>query len=300
MNTLIMKLGATGDVVRTTPLLRRLSGEVTWLTAAKNVVLLQNLERGVRCFSWEERERAYGVKYDLVLNLEDDLETARFLKKIDCKCLFGAYADSDERLRYTADSRDWFDMSLISAHGKQHADQLKLKNRRTYQDLIFAGLGLQFGGEDYLLPEPVETSLAGDVAIAPEAGPVWPMKNWAYYGQLKIELEACGLTVNMLPVRSSLLEHLADVRSHRCLISGDSLPMHFALGTKTKCISLFTCTSPWEIFGYGIQKKVISPCLEQFFYKREHDRRATVAIKLEDVLSAVWEQVQSPDSTLAS
>ena len=56
MNTLIVKLGATGDVVRTTPLLRRLNGEVTWLTASKNVVLLQDLKQPLRCFSWEQRE----------------------------------------------------------------------------------------------------------------------------------------------------------------------------------------------------------------------------------------------------
>ena len=72
----------------------------------------------------------------------------------------------------------------------------------------------------------------------------------------------------MLPKRSSLLEHLADVRNHRCLVGGDSLPMHFALGTGTPCVTLFTCTSPWEIYEYGIQKKIVSPLLEEFFYKR--------------------------------
>ena len=35
MNVLIVKLGATGDVVRTTPLLKRFTGPVTWITAAK-------------------------------------------------------------------------------------------------------------------------------------------------------------------------------------------------------------------------------------------------------------------------
>ena len=45
--------------------------------------------------------------------------------------------------------------------------------------MIFAGLGCEFGGERYLLPRPAPTDLHGDVAIAPVAGPVWPMKNWA-------------------------------------------------------------------------------------------------------------------------
>ena len=58
MNVLIVKLGATGDVVRTTSLLRRLSGQVTWVTAAKNSTLLQNLRENLRCYSWEQRDQA--------------------------------------------------------------------------------------------------------------------------------------------------------------------------------------------------------------------------------------------------
>ena len=108
--------------------------------------------------------------------------------------------------------------------------ELKLLNRQTYQELIFRGLGFDFAGETYLLPEPIETGLSGDVAIAADAGPVWPMKRWAYYEQLKRHLEDKGLIVNVLPQRSSLLEHLSDVRNHCCLVGGDSLPMHLALG----------------------------------------------------------------------
>src|SRR5215475_7112495 len=111
MNVLIIKLGATGDVVRTTPLLRRLSGSVTWITAAKNGVLLDGLSDNLRHFSWEARARALDI-----------------------------YSDSSQRLRYTDNLKCWFDLSLISSHGRQEADRLKLLNRRTYQELIFSGL----------------------------------------------------------------------------------------------------------------------------------------------------------------
>jgi len=97
----------------------------------------------------------------------------------------------------------------------------------------------------------------------------------------------------VLPKRSSLLEHLSDVRNHRCLVGGDSLPMHLALGTGTRCITLFTCTSPWEIYDYGIQKKIVSPLLEEFFYKRGYDNRATTAITVDEVLGAVMTQLEA-------
>ena len=181
---------------------------------------------------------------------------------------------------------------LVDYQGRAEADRRKLLNRRTYQELVFSGLGFDFAGETYLLPEPIETGLSGDVAIAADAGPIWPMKRWAYYGELNRRLEDKGLIVNVLPKRSSLLEHLSDVRNHCCLVGGDSLPMHFALGTDTRCVTLFTCTSPWEIYDYGIQKKLVSPLLKEFFYKRGQDRRATTAISVEEVEAAVLAQLE--------
>jgi ADP-heptose:LPS heptosyltransferase len=293
MNILIAKLGATGDVVRTTSLLRRLNAQITWLTAEKNAVLLRDLADNLCCVSWEERYLVPRFRYDLIVNLEDTLEVALYLKSLECAQMFGAYADSQDRLSYTDDSRVWFDLSLVSSYGREEADRLKLLNRRTYQDLIFAGLGFQFSGEAYLLPRASASGVRGDVAISAEAGPVWPMKNWEYYGELKCELEARGYRVNVLPLRSSLLEHLADVRSHRCLVSGDSLPMHFALGTGTPCVTLFSCTSPWEIHDYGIQKKIVSPLLAEFFYQRGYNRRATTAIKVDEVFGAVINQLEA-------
>lgn len=297
MHTLIAKIGATGDVVRTTPLLSRLQGQVTWLTAAKNVVLLNGHTDNLRCFSWEEREKALDSHYDLVINLEDTLDVSRFLETIDYDEIFGAYAGPNDTLCYTDDSKDWFDLSIISAHGKDKADKLKLQNRRTYQDLIFDGLGFTFTDEVYLLPKAADTNLSGDVAIGADAGPVWPMKKWAYYDELRRRLEGEGLKVNVLPTRPSLLEHLGDVANHRCLVGGDSLPMHFALGTGTPCVSIFNCTSPWEIHDYGIQKKIVSPLLEEFFYQRGYDERATTVISVDEVFDAVMAQLRVTPAT---
>jgi ADP-heptose:LPS heptosyltransferase len=292
MNILIIKLNATGDVVRTTPLLQRLPGEFTWITARHNLALLDGLEANLRSVSWEDRDVVRDRDYDLAINLEDEIDCATFLQEVRCHQLFGAYLEPQSGITYTKDSRSWFDLSLISAFGKKKADELKLQNRRTYQEMIFAGLGLPFEGEKYLLPEAQPTDLTGDVALAPVAGAVWPMKNWAFYEELKHELEIRGLKVNVLPRRTSLLEHLADVQNHRCLVGGDSLPMHLALGSGTACVSLFNCTSPWEIYDYGIQAKIVSPLLEEFFYRRDFDSRATTAIGLDEVLDATINKLQ--------
>src|SRR6187399_289799 len=271
MEILIVKLGATGDVVRTTPLLRRFEGHVTWVTASKNMVLLENLEGlpvTLDVINWESRASLKGRKFDLLIHLEDDLETASIQEIVQCGRKFGAYSNENGQMLYTSDASEWFDLSLISVHGIKQADELKVRNRRTYQELVFKGLGLNFSGEEYVLPPTRQSDLKADVAIAPEAGSVWPMKKWAHYEWLKGELESRGLKVNYLPTRATLAEHLADVRAHRCLVSGDSLPMHLALGSGIPTVSLFNCTSPWEIYDYGLLTKIISPLLEEFFYKR--------------------------------
>jgi len=293
MNVLIVKLNATGDVVRTTPLLRRLDARVTWVTAAKNLVLLEGISDHLRCLAWEEREVASDTDYDLVINLEDEVEIAAFVETLRYRQLFGACLTADRQMTYTEDSRQWFDMSLISRFGRKRADELKLVNRRSYQELIFEGLRFRFNGEQYLMPKPGASDLSGDVAIAPVAGPVWPMKNWAFYDELQAQLVAAGLRVNVLPVRQSLLSHLGDIKNHRCLVGGDSLPMHLALGVGARCVTVFNCTSPWEIYEYGLLKKIISPLLPEYFYKRDNDPRATRAVSVDDVRSAVLEQVQA-------
>lgn len=294
MNTLLVKLNATGDVVRTTVLLRRLDGAVTWVTAARNAELLDGAVS--RCLAWDDRQQALDRRYDLVISLEDDSDTAAFVSAVDHDHRFGAYLDGRGQVSYTEDSRSWFDMSLISVHGRKQADALKLVNRRTFQELIFGGLGFRFDGEEYVLPEPIATGLVGDVAIAPVAGPVWPMKGWAHYDILRRELELSGLTVNVLPRRDTLREHLGDVRGHRCLVGGDSLPMHLALGVGTACVTLFNCTSPWEIYDYGRQTKIVSPLLERYFYQRGYDERAVTAIGLEQVYDAVVARLEGRNS----
>lgn len=297
MNILILKLGATGDVVRTTPLLRKLEGNVTWISAENNIELLKNIAVPIRSLSWDQRDIARDRTYDLLVNLEDTHEVSAFAATVDHKLAYGALLDREHSIAYTENSAEWFDLSLISRFGRTRADQLKLENRSTYQDLVFKGLGLPFSGESYLLPDAIETGLHGDVAISAVAGPVWPMKAWAHYGALQRELEACGYSVNVLPVRKTLLEHLGDIKNHRCLVSGDSLPMHLALGSGVNCVSLFSCTSPWEIYDYGIQVKILSPHLPEFFYQRGFDQRATTVISLKEVFDAVVGQLEGFDNS---
>lgn len=286
MRNLIIKLGASGDVVRTTALLH-LFKDVDWITSGNNALLLQGLPNISRIIRESEIDEVKFDLYDTVINLEDDLRSARLLENIRYKNLFGACLSKTGTVSYTDDSRGWFDLSLISRYGLEAANKLKFENQKSFQQLVFEGLGFPFKGEPYFLPQSPVTDLYGDIAIAPKAGKVWPMKNWAYFDQLADLLRKKGLVVNYLPDRSTMLEHLSDVRNHNLLISGDSLPMHFALGSGIPLVTFFICTSANEIYDYGLMKKLISPDLEKYWYRRDVDIKATQSIPFSDAVEVV-------------
>lgn len=287
MKILIIKLGAAGDVVRTTSLLHLFKNEeVDWIISKENSILLKDNPYISRTLIFNEIDYSNLVEYDIVINLEDNLDSAKIVSAVKFKDLFGCYSDND-KLTYTDNSSAWFDLSLISKFGKQKADELKYENKLSFQELVFSGLGYKFQGETYILPSSPETDLSGDIAISSKAGNRWPMKNWAYFNDLAESLINKGYTVNFLPQRQTMLEHLADVRNHKLLISGDSLPMHFALGSNVKCLTFFLCTSANEIYDYGIQTKLVSPLLKEFFYRQDFDERAVKIFNVDDVLSAV-------------
>jgi ADP-heptose:LPS heptosyltransferase len=291
MRTLIIKLGASGDVVRTTTLLHVLKGEVDWLTSDANMELLEGI-KGIRVFPWSRRSELRKNTYRLLINLEDTIEVSAEMRHIDYDELYGAHLTDDDSLSYTESARPWFDMGIISRFGIEEADRLKFQNRLSFQHLVFRGLGYDFGGEPYLLPRSASTSLAGDVAIAAVSGSTWPMKRWAFYDELAEMLRRDGLQVNFLPNRETMKEHLADVRNHRLLVSGDTLPMHLALGSNIRCVTIYICTSPWEIHDYGLQQKLVSGKLGDYFYSRYHDPASSTSVPLLDVYRAATQMLE--------
>jgi len=283
INVLVIKLGASGDVVRTTPLLALLPrAQVDWYTTPLNSALLPSSRVGILTEPQQLRSH-----YDLVISLEDDAKDLdKILSKITYNQLIGAYLHHD-KVVYSDEIRSWFDLSLVSRFGLHEADRLKFLNRLTYQEHLFRALGHEFGGQPYLLPDIlIESQLAGDIAFAPEAGARWPMKEWAHYREC-IEHFGKQYRVNVLPKRTTLAEHIADIRNHRVVVCNDSLPMHLAIALGKPTIAFFTCTSPWEIYDYGLLHKLESPFLEEFWYKKHFDPKATHAISLMDATKAI-------------
>ncbi|MGA9362896.1 MAG: glycosyltransferase family 9 protein [Bacteroidota bacterium] len=290
---LIIKTGAAGDVLRTTALLHLFKDwEIDWFIDEGNRELVLNSY--VRHVFDKSGMVSAGKVYDLVIDLEDDAAVVgNLLQRLKFSRIFGARIDEGKRISYTPDSAAWFDLGLISRYGVRKADELKLRNRSSYQEILFRCLGHEFTGEEYIMPDQIPSStLKGDIAIAPKAGERWPMKTWFYFEDLKRDLSK-HYRVNTLPMRRTILEHIADIKQHRFVISPDSLPMHIALGLRIPCVAIFTCTSPWEIYDYGLLTKVISPKLDKYFYKREFNEEGVKCVPYQQVYDLLLEKLRS-------
>jgi len=280
---LIIKLGALGDVIRTTPLLRVLDGEITWVTSTLALPLLRKSPFIRKLLAVDEPGFLLERKYDLVINLEDDISSAKLASAVAKGTIVGPYLNG-AAVTYEGSSSEWFDMSLSSRYGRKQADALKMRNRKTYQEMIFSALGMTFRGEDPVLNLPLQKApVPGLIGIEERAGGVWPNKRWNRYVELAGRLEACGYRTKFFKQRESVIDYADDINECEFVICGDTLAMHVALALGKRVVALFTCTSPYEIYGYGRLGKVVSPLLDRYFYQREYSPEPANAIATADV-----------------
>jgi heptosyltransferase-2 len=283
---LVIKLGALGDVIRTTPLLRVLEGRITWVTSTVAMPFLTQAPQIAKLLIADNPGFQPERNYDLVINLEDDLPSAQLASAAAAERVVGPYLRG-ESIAYEGPSVEWFDMSLSSRYGRAKADQLKLKNRKTYQEMIFSALGMKYRGEEPVLRLLLrKTPAPGLVGIEARAGGVWPTKQWRRYGEVAERLEALGYGVKFFQQRESVVDYADDINECDFVICGDTLAMHLGLALGKRVVALFTCTSPWEIYGYGRLAKVVSPLLERFFYQRAYSAEPGDAISVDAVMNS--------------
>ena len=146
MNILVIKLGAIGDVIRTTSVLHGLREKykgckIGWVTKKESFDVLKY--NGLIYNLHLLGSPVQNENYDLVISLDDDYEACKLASKVGSKKIMGAYLDDKQRA-YTQDSSQWFDMGLISRFGKRKADELKARNKNTYQEIMYNILGLDY------------------------------------------------------------------------------------------------------------------------------------------------------------
>jgi len=164
---LIIKTAALGDVLRTTSILpglkaRHPSAGIVWLTAnaARDLVRTHPLVAEVETIDTKSAgsveavtQRLAAREWSWVISLDDEEPLCRLASRLRARQLSGAYEKTDGSRSYTRDVAPWFDMGLLSVHGKTRADELKVQNQESQPALYARMLGIEMGQPRLVLPE---------------------------------------------------------------------------------------------------------------------------------------------------
>ena len=152
---LIVKLAATGDVLRTTPLLPALKrahpvSHVTWVTRPDTVELLAGLDEidRVLALDVDALARLPAERFDVVICLDKEPAATGLAARIDAPDKRGfVLGPHGNPIPANADAEYAYRLGLD--------DDLKFReNRRSYQEIAFEMAGLAWRGEGYRIAVP--------------------------------------------------------------------------------------------------------------------------------------------------
>ena len=323
MHILIVKHGALGDVVRTsyfaTPLRRKWGADLrlSWVTAPVSLPLLRF--HPALDDLWTSFEEARGHRFDRIYSLDDEPDVLQGVGLLDCTRLTGAYFDSDGARRYTDDAAEWFDMGLLSRHGKARADELKKLNTRSHAQIharIFEVENAvpEFHGDPAM--EKWACTWLGEerpvVGINPFAGGRWPSKELParelrtlvsalldggtrFGPRCRVVLVGAGADrarnaalaeefgsqrLRVADTDDSLVRLAGIVGRLDHLVSSDSLAMHLGIAQGVPTTAFFAPTSAVEIDDFGRVWKVASTSPDYCSYRADADNSTITAQRL--------------------
>ena len=193
---LVLKLGALGDVVRTSYILPGLherfgpGTHVTWITAPAALPILRfnpyvaELISIDRCATPATINALKAASFEWVLSFDDEIESCGLATQVTTKRISGAFVEAG-KVCYTDDTCEWFDMGLISRFGKARADELKIANTHSHDAIFARMLGIRIAKPTYFNNPHSEAIAATMLQSLPRklvglnlsAGRRWPSKS---------------------------------------------------------------------------------------------------------------------------
>ena len=163
---MIVKLGAIGDVIRTTPLLVRYkqiypAAHITWITHFPNVLPNESIDKILKLDAVSIFTVTNQV-FDLAINLDKDDEACLLLQKIQATTKYGfIYKDNH--------------IALASPKAKEKLltglfDSISKLNTKSYLEEIFEICHLKFNYEEYLIKTNETLSQKWQESIAQKSG----------------------------------------------------------------------------------------------------------------------------------
>lgn len=280
---LIVKLGAIGDVIRTTPILARLRKEypehaIWWITQSPHV--LPNTIDKILAFDTVSLLLIQTTPFDIVINLDKAPEA----------CAIATLAQSNDKRGFILNKNVPYPANELAYHKYITGifDDISKSNTRSYMEEIFEICGWKFEGEEYELPQKVKLAYVSKkeklvVGLNTGCGSRWTSRLWdieCWVGLAKqlsennyeimllggpqehernIEIaERTGAEYNGYVPMDSFIE-LVD--NCDIIVTGVTMALHIAIGLKKQVVVMNNIFNRHEFELYG-RGEIVEPALE--------------------------------------
>lgn len=318
MRILIIKLGAIGDVIRTTPLLTRIrkdypNAEITWLSYSPEIVpnsLVDNvIGFTLPNITWLEKQEV-----DWLINLDKDCEAIALAKSIKAKRKSGFTMDKFGKCvphRGKAEKKKWLTGLW---------DDVNRENSKSYMDEIFEICGYKFRGEEYILDtdqvEKISNTNSDKIIVGLNTGcgsrwltRLWPDSSWIELARTlrenkyeaivlggdiehkknKIISECSGARYVETP---SLNEFIRIVQKLDIMVTQVTMGMHVAIALKKYLVLMNNIFNKNEFYLYN-RGVILEPklsclgCFKQRYDEKCMSDNCMKLISVEDVMNKI-------------
>lgn len=315
---LFIKLGAIGDVIRTTPLVikyRELYPDchITWITLSPDVLPKDQIDI-IYKFNFESVYNIKNNKYDIAINLDKETEACALLKDVQAKEKYGFIWNNHH-----------IDLATPNAEHKLITglfDNISKENTKSYLEEIFEICHLQFNKEPYLLNYNKELAQKWNVLKKQSSGKkivglntgcgdrwktrLWPQEYWIdliqklikqdYYpillgGKAEDELNQlyAKKTKAFYPGHFSLEEFIALTSNCNIIITQVSMMMHIATALKIPMIlfnNIFN-KHEFELYDNGFIVEPTSGCDCYYGNTCKRDKSCMLDIAPDEVMNKI-------------
>ncbi len=277
---LIIKLGAIGDVMRSTPLLTRFkkdypSPHITWISLTPEILPKDMVDQAYK-FDFASVYKLENSEFDIAINLDKDKEACMLLQNVKAKRKYGFI---------------WKDnhVSVATPHAEHKLitgvfDNISKQNTKNYMEEIFEICDMKFENEPYLIN--YDPKLAEKFANVKEkavgkkiiglntgCGKRWQTRLWpeAYWVELIKKLQSQGYFPLLLggpdedamnkkysastgafyPGTFTLPEFIALSSVCDCILTAVSMMMHIAIGLKKPLVLFNNIFNKHEFYLYN-------------------------------------------------
>jgi len=316
---LFIKLGAIGDVIRTTPLIEKYKNEYgdchfSWITHSPQVVPKDKVDL---VYKWNEASVSLlaNQEFDIAINLDKDQEACMLLSHVNAKDKFG-FIWEDGHINIATEKAEH---KLITGL----FDHISKKNTKNYLEEIFEICHFEFNKEEYMInldeelsnqwKEKFKTLADGKTIIGLNTGcglrwktRLWPKDYWV---ELIKDLEKQGYFCLLMggPDEDetnryyqsktgatylgtfSLEEFIAITNNTHIIVTPVSMMMHIALALKKQLMLFHNIFNvhEFELYGRGVIIEPTSGCDCYFGNSCIREKRCMNDISVQDVLSNI-------------